>query len=64
MILSMVPLRKLKHLILNDESEQMRLHQTVAKLLGSIEGGNPMRAEQVRRTVRLRVSRDRARRVR
>lgn len=64
MILSMVPLRKLKHLTLNDESEQKRLHRKVAKLLGSIEGGNPMRAEQARRTVRLRVSRDRARRVR
>lgn len=47
---------------LDDDSEQSRLHQKVTKFLGSIEGSNSMRAEQARRRVRLRVSRNRARR--
>jgi hypothetical protein len=53
---------KRKRRILDVGSEQTRLHRKIAKLLGSVEGSKPMRAEKARRAVRLRVSSDRARR--
>ena len=44
-----------------DGAEQRRLHRAAARLFGTLHGGNARRAEQVRRTVRARLARRRAR---
>jgi len=43
-----------------EDAEQARLHATAARVIGTIRGGNPRRAEEARGTLRRRLRQRRA----